>query len=436
MDFSRGRLIAGGAASLLATFAGRPGVARAATGGGSASTTYASIARLLGVEARHAGRGLTFDIGAVYPETGPGAVYSSHLADVPKLAFKHIAAMGGPTFELVLKDNKSGDAGAGVQAVRELGFAHVPMMLSSYAADLGAMLAGIKQYKILSIDGSGGAPIFTQGSPYYWGSIAISPTDALPGMIRFINKRFPTKQPKTVSFIGWDIGTSGDKVAADAARYFTDANMTLGVDERSRIGSTDYSSNLQKIKASEPDFVCAVIYGQDLGYFLKQYALAGIDKPVVAFTHSISAQQIAGAAYENLFFVFDYFDAARPANPWAEFFVREFYALEGPRFPPDFYAANTYEDIFTFWDCIRRVLARGGDPHDGAQLDAAFRAKPTFASLYGGDARHAGEIVFDPHTHSVKKRPMTVGQWKGGRVVPLAHFDIGGGNFTFVAARA
>jgi branched-chain amino acid transport system substrate-binding protein len=416
---SRADVLAGLGAAALAG-AARPALA-------AAPGDLAGIARLLGVNRRYAGAGLTFDIGAVYPQTGAGAVYGAHLSDIPDLAFRHIAAMGGPKFNLILKDNRSGDPQAGVQAVRDLGFANVPMMLSSYAADLGAMLTGIKLYKILSLDGSGGTSVFAQNKPYFWGSIATTPNDALPGVVKFIQQTMPSVV--TLSTIGWDLGGLGDMVANDAARYFEGTDFKLGIAEKSKIGSSDFSASLVKIKQSDPDLVFCVVYGEDLGYFLKQYALAGLTKPVMAFTHSIAAQQIAGPAYDGLYFAFDYFDAERPANRWAKFYIDEFYKLEGTYYPPDNYGANTYEDIFALWECIRRVIEKGGNPHDGAQLDAALRARPSFPSLYGGDESTVGTLTFDLETHSVKKRPMTVAQFKDGKITPLAHFDIGGTNF-------
>jgi hypothetical protein len=75
------------------------------------------------------------------------------------------------------------------------------------------------------------------------------------------------------------------------------------------------------------------------------------------------------------------------------------------------------------------VLKKRGDPQDGAQLDAALRDDPNFPSVYGGDANTVGTISFDLQTHSVKHRPMTVAQFKDGKVTPLAHFDIGGADF-------
>jgi ABC-type branched-subunit amino acid transport system substrate-binding protein len=418
---SRRQALAGIAAAACAPFRGRASAAASAN-------RLAGIANLLGIDRRYAGAGLSFDIGAVYPVTGAGGVYGAHVTDIPKLAFRHIAAMGGPELNLILKDNRSGDPQAGAQAVRELGFAKVPMMLSSYSADIGAMLSGIERYHILSIDGSGGTSIFARNKPYFWGSIATTPNDALSGVIAFLQAAMPAVV--TISTIGWDLGSLGDMVVNDATRQFSGTDFKLGTAEKSRIGSTDYSASLLKIKNSAPDFVLCVLYGEDLGYFMKQYALAGIEKPVMAFTHSIVAEEIAGPAYDGLYFAFDYFDAAHPSNPWAQFYIDEFYDLEGTYYPPDNYGANAYEDVFTLWACIRRVIEAGGDPHDGAQLDAALRAHPTFPSLYGGDGAAPGTLTLDLATHSVAKRPMTIAQFKDGTIVPLAHFQTGGVNFS------
>ena len=393
----------------------------------ASAETLASIAKMLGVDPKHAGKGLSFDVGASYPVTGPAAIFGSHVTDSPRLAFSHIAQMGGPTFNIVLKDNKSGDPQAGVQSVRELGFAHVPMMLTSEVADLGAELSGIKTYKIFSLDGSGGTSLFAQARKYLWGTIAITPNDAIPGVVKYMQHAFP--QAKRIAFCGWDLGALSDEVQSDAQRYFQGTELALAANERTKMGATDYSANLQKIKQSNPDVIWAVVYAEDVGYFMKQYVTSGINKPVFAFTHTLAAQQIAGPAYDGLYFAFDYFDATRPSNPWAKFFVDEYTKNVSATVLPDYYTANGYEDSFTLWQCVMRVLKKGGNPKDADQLVAALESDPVFPSVYGGSPTEVGTIAFDLDTHSVKQRPMMVAQFKDGKVNQLAHFDIGGADF-------
>jgi hypothetical protein len=93
---------------------------------------------------------------------------------------------------------------------------------------------------------------------------------------------------------------------------------------------------------------------------------------------------------------------------------------------PDFYAANFYENTLVMWEIIRRVLAKGGDINDGAQLDQALQDNLTVVSVYGGDASTVGTYTLDPTTHSVSKREMGVFQYKSGKVTPYVFFGIGG----------
>ena len=397
--------------------------------GAAGSSDIASIAKLLNVDTKHTGKGMTFDLGAVFPVTGGGNIYGSRFADVPKLAFKHIEAMGGPKFNLIVKDNKSGDPQAGVQAVRELGFAKVPMMLSSYVADLGAMLSGIKQYKIFSLDGTGGTSLFAKERPYFFGTIAVTPNDALSGMVKYIALKMP--QVKRVASVGWDLGGLSDMVQDEAKTHFATSNLLLATDERTKIGTTDYSVSIQKIKASQADLILLAVYAEDVGYFMKQYATSGINKPVITYSNTAASRQIAGKAYDGLYFAFDYFDASKPSNPWAKFFVSEYNKNIGGGTPEN-YGANTYEDVFTIWTCIQRVLAKGGNPKDGAQLEAALLSNPNVPSLYGGTASTLGVMSFDKTSHSVKHRPMSMSQYKNGKTTVLATYDIDGSNFKLV----
>jgi len=386
----------------------------------------AQIASLLGVDPKYAGKGLQIDIGGVFPLTGGGAAYANRFPDAAHLAFKHILEMGGPTFTLQLKDNKSGDPQAGVDAVRELGFAKVPMELSSYAADLGSMLPGIAQYRILSLDGSGGTSDFAQGKPYYYGTIAITPDDAIPGAVKFVKAKFP--HVKRVAFVGWDLGELSNKVFAHIKQLTAPSGMQIVANELTAIGEDDYSDTLQKVKLSNPDMVFIAIYAEDSGYFMKQYGTSGINKPVMAFAHTDIAARIGGSGYNGLYFAFDFFDATRPKNPWAKFFVDEYASVE-PGWQPDYYVANTYEDVFMFWECVRRVLKAKGNPHDGTQLNRAFQSDLTFPSLYGGSSSSPGTISINAQTHSPSSRPMSVSQYMNGRVTPLASFNIGGTDF-------
>ena len=386
------------------------------------------IAKFIGpLDMKHAGTGLTYDLGAVLPLTGPGAFYGRVQASGVKLAVAHIAALGGPNFNVIYKDGKGGDPQAGVQVTRELGLANVPAMLASYAADLGSMLTGIAQYKIFTLDGGGGTSLFAQGKPYFYGALAITPNDAMPGVVRFIHDTMP--HVKKVSVLGWNLGPLNAPITADINRWLESQQLVPGIVELAKIGATDYSSSIEKFREDKPDLILVSVYGDDVGNFLKQYATSGINKPLITFTHTESAQKVAGSAYEGLYVAFDNFDSEHPENGWSKIFIDEYVKANGT--PPDYYAANYYEDTFIIWELIRRVLAAGGDPKDGTALDKAFAYQPWFPSVYGGSRSTAGRIAFDAaKTHSVKRRPMSIAQFRNNSFIRLATYNIGGADYS------
>jgi branched-chain amino acid transport system substrate-binding protein len=394
--------------------------------GGSASGSIKDILNFIGtVDPAHSGKGMTLDMGGVLAFTGPGAFFGRTMSNGMKLGAKHIAALGGPNYNLIFKDHKSGDPQAGVSAAKELGFAHVPTMLASYVDDLGAMLPLQAQYKIFTLDGGGGTSQFGKGKPLFWGSRAITPDDPLPGVAKFLQQKLP--QVKKVTVDAWDLGVYNKLIQAQYKQQLATVGVQLGQYVTTPVGATDYSTAIAQIKADQPDMVMLAIFGNDIGVFMKQYIASGINKPCMAAEYTQPSADLAGSAYNNLYLAFDYFNADKPDNGWSKIFIDAFKKGYGAN--PDYYAANYYEDMFIQWEVLRRTLAKGGDPKDGDALNQSFMDKMEFPSVYGGTATAAGTIAFDPTTHSVSKRPMTVSQYRSGKVVPLAYVDIGGADY-------
>lgn len=392
---------------------------------GGAPSAGADVQKILDfigpVDPASSGKGISYDIGLVLAFTGPGAFFGRTMSAGAKLAAAHIKALGGPSFTFVEKDHKSGDPQAGVQAVKELGLAKVPVKLASYVDDLGAMTPGTTQFKMFTFDGGGGTSTFGQGKPFFWGTRAITPNDTWPGAIKFIKDEF--ENVKKVSSVNWDLGPLNQINIDDLKRRLTEGGLEMGLYEVAAVGATDYSAQIQKIKSDEPDVVFLGIFGNDIGVFMKQYVTSGINKPVVAPEYIQSSADVAGSAYEGLYLAFDYFNADKPDNGWSEIFINDFVsAYDGTK--PDYYAANYYEDTFGMWNVMQRVLKKGGDPKDGAQMDAAWQEKPELPSVYGGDKSTAGSKVLSLDTHSVTQRPLTMSISKGGKIVPLAYFDL------------
>lgn len=412
---------------------GSPGSAGSTPPSSGANANVAQIADYIGpIDPKYSGKGIAYTFGAVLAFTGPGAFYGDVMSKGINLAAKHIKLLGGPDFTVSYKDHKSGDPTAGVTAVRELGAAKVPIMLASYNDDLGAMIPGSKQYQMLSLDGGGGTSVAFESKPYFWGMRANTPNDPFPGVFTYVKKKLG--KVRRITLTGWDLGPSNVPIVNGMKRDLSAAGLEFGGYEPFAVGTTDYSTVIQRIKAGSPDLVYLYSYGLDPGYFMKQYVTSGVNKPVIGSEFTPDAAKVAGSAYDHYLFAYDYFDEAHPSSDWSKTFVTDWNAAYGTKpYLPDFYAANYYEDTFAVWELMRRVLQKGGDVHSGKDLQAALEANPTFHSIYGGSGTTVGALSLDLSTHAPSKRSMGLFDFNGGTIKPLALFDEAGANFQYLA---
>jgi len=394
--------------------------------GGDAGTT---LAAMLGIDPANAGAGETVDLGAVLALTGAGSFYGKTMTRGLELAGKHIEAAGGPKFNYIILDHKSGDAPAGVTAMAELASKNVGAKFASYVDNLGSMLAATAQEKMFTLDGGGGTSIFGQAQPYFWGTRAITPNDPMPGLFEYLKQTSP--DAKTVGFVGWDIGEPANGIIKEdiLAKIAASGLEFNGLYELVPVGGQDFSQVLPKVKANEPDILLISIYGQDPGSFADQASTAGLTAIRIGFEFTPDGVNASKGKYdsEGYTFAYDYFDAKNPVSPLAKLFVSEFVAAYGE--DPDFYAANFYENALVMWEVMRRAIATGGDIRDGDTLDKALRENLTVVSVYGGDETTVGTYTLDETTHSVTKRDMGVFEYKDGTVTPKAFFGIDGVDF-------
>jgi branched-chain amino acid transport system substrate-binding protein len=391
------------------------------------SATGKQVQEILGTPTGDAAlEGQTIKLGAVLPLSGSGSYYGKVDTNGIKLAAAHVKAAGGPTFDVSYLDNKSGDPQAGIAATREMGIDKTPISLASFSADLGAQLPGLAQYKIFTLDGGGGAPAGLQGKPYFYGARAVLPTDDFGGTYEYLKRHQP--DAKTASFVTWDIGEAGNKgyqqaFDATSKQYgITPLGMTT-----TKIGATDFSSTIAKLKSQNPDIILLGIYGLDPANFMKQYVTSGMKAQVVGFEITPDAVKLAGDAYKDFLAAGDSFTSQAADNEWGNFFAKEYKAAYG--IEPDFYAANYYEDVFALWTLAQRVKAAGGDVNDGEQYVKALEADPKFQSLYGKGDGKTGSMTFDTKTHTLSERALTMYSFADGTPKPIATFNIGGADY-------
>ncbi|WP_165970659.1 ABC transporter substrate-binding protein [Actinomadura sp. 6K520] len=415
---------AAAATALAACGSGDPAVSAA-----DARTQAADLVKVLKIQdGADLGGDVAFKLGAALTLSGPSASNGESMQNAMKLAVSQIKAAGGPAIELSVKDIKGPDPVAAKQAASELASEGVPAKITSMGDGLGAMLADTDKSRILSLDGVGGAQVFTKGTEYFYGTRAVAPSDAVPGALEWFKKANPGG--KTVGLVGVDLGPLNAAIQADMKAKFEAAGLTFnGLWETVAPTSQDYASMISKVKENEPDLLWVAFGGAAPGAFAAQAKSSGIKSQLLGIEFTDEAVKASKGVLDSDGFTFamDYFNASEPANPLAKLFVDAYEKAYGSK--PDFYAANAYEETLLIWDLVRRVVADGDDPGDSAKLKAALEKDPVFASVYGGDAATAGELEIDLKTHGVSRRPMGVFEYRDGKVRELAAYNVNGEDF-------
>jgi branched-chain amino acid transport system substrate-binding protein len=345
--------------------------------------------------------------------TGQGSFFGEVMSSGAKLAAAQIKAADGFDYQIHIADHKSGDVPAALSGTRQMiSRDKIKVLQTSYGAPSEAIVPLIAQNKLLSFNGGGSSP-GQVGKPYLWQTRMIFGDDPTPGMLAWLNQKYP--DAKRLAIVGTqENGVLGrTEIAPRVWTQLTGGQVVAS--EQHDVGATDFSALVARVKSSNPDAVITYSFGNDVGYLVKQLREANVTVPIMGIEFTDQAAKIAGPAYDTYNFATDYYDVNNP-NPWNKIFVQGYRQAYGK--DPEYYGANYYEQVFWTWQLVQRVIAKGGDPKDTAQLQAALEADPTFPSLYGGSADQVGQVKFDVKEHTISK-PMAVFKVENGKPVQL-----------------
>jgi branched-chain amino acid transport system substrate-binding protein len=366
---------------------------------------------------KFAGKGVTWNIGAAFPFSGPYQYYQTIEGDAIKLAAQHIAQLGGPQINLNFQ-NFGGSTGVDTQkAVDAMLNFHDKgsgLSVSGIQAALGALIPGAEHYQILNIDAGAGVGTFA-GKDYYYAMRNNYPLNNVTVACEHIKTATPSARSVCVVYnsgAAFAPVLNGSVAAAKAAGFTVTGTATQP------IGSTDFSNAFTTIRSQKPDVILLVTNGNDCAYFLKQFPTSGLKQPVYTFSYSAPQQKLAGNGFENIYVVQEDFLPELPTNDWQKVFTKyyrkEFTDQAVSPSSPFNVSANYYNLGFVLWELSSRVLAQKGDINKGSQLQKALVDNPTFPSIFGGSGSTPGQIKFDLKSHGLASVPLAVMQIKSG----------------------
>ena len=369
------------------------------------------INEIFGAGGEAAGEGVTLNGGMLLAMTGAGSFFGDVMSKGAQLAADQIREAGGMDYQITIADHNNGDVPTAMTEVkRMISQDDIRVLQTSYGAPSEAIAPLIAEAPVLTLNGGGSSP-GQLSKDFLWQNRMVFAEDPATGALAWLNAQYP--DAKNLALIGTMENGVGvfEETAPVAWAKLTGGEVVVG--EIHDVGDTDFKGIASKIKSSGADAILSVSFGDDLGYQVKAVREAGIEAPFMGIEFTGQAASIAGASYETFNFATDFYSTANP-NPWNQCFVEAYQDTYGE--DPEYYGSNYYEQVFIYWDLVKRVLAAGGDPTDPAQLQDALMADPTFKSVYGGTESVVGEVTLNGTDHSISK-PMGVFSVQDGEPV-------------------
>lgn len=319
-----------------------------------------------------------FKFGQILAMTGSGSWYGITMERGTAIAVEEINKAGGVAgyrFSYAVEDHKSGLTTPAQNAFRKFtSIDKVSTIFSSFSAPTLSIMEMAKQKNILVWNGGASSPMLTK-VPFLYNTRMLG-NEILPFTLKYLYD----KGGRTMSTI-YANQTAPISLNQVAKEYWKKLGGTIVSEQMHETGATDFTSEASIMKAKNPDVIVCPSTGLDVGYVIKDVRKMGLKAYICGTEHSGDMEKVTGLASEGYLFASEFFDV-NSTDPWTKGFVTTFKKKYGV--DPDFYAANYYELTYILKELITRVVAKGGDPFDGSQLEKAIWDNPTFKSIYGG----------------------------------------------------
>ncbi len=320
-------------------------------------------------------------IGAFFPMTGGQANIGRVMSQGALLAVEHINANGGVEgykFKPIIADFKNVDVNLAVSGVRKMiSIDKIPAVLAAYSATTLGVQPICARAKVLMINGGAYSPKLVN-KPYLH-TIRMAQQQMVKPMLKY----FWDEGIRRIGVI-YLSDPSGELPAKEFVMpIWKKMGGTIVAMEAHQPGLTDFSAYLARIKAGKPDAIICYSTGQDMAYVVKNSREMGLNCPIVVSDWLADYQTIAGETSENVYSCVDFFDSNND-DPMTKKFVTDF--KQKYQEPAEFLSANYYDAIYNIIpELIRRVVAKGGNPLEGEQLETAIWENPTFKTVFGGE---------------------------------------------------
>ncbi len=337
-------------------------------------------------------------IGVIGPMTGPGAQSGSTLKDATSMAIDELnSRLQGIKLKMVVVDdegNPTKSISGNTRLVhKEKAFAVIGAVQSSCTL---ANMEVTKEAGVPQITPISTSPAITQrANPWIFRTAA---TDAVQAenIVKIAIQKLGKKRI-AVMYVSNDYGQDGYKVVLDVA---TKLGFPPVVTETFNQGDLDYSSQLKKVRSSNPDVLIIWSMYEEAALIAKQAADSGMHVQLMGSGGLTNSKyvELGGAATEGTIMCQTYHPSSK--EPRVVEFTKKFRDTFGK--DPDPNAAQTYDAVMVLGAAIEKAGP------DKAKLRDALAATKNYPGV-------TGIISFDKTGDS--PRDMMVIQIKNGKYV-------------------
>jgi branched-chain amino acid transport system substrate-binding protein len=342
------------------------------------------------------------------PYTGDGAWVGESFNRGIDLALDEINAKGGIDgikLQAIKEDSKGLPREGATSMIKLATLDKVPFVISTFAAVTLACQPIAAENKVLMIEvGASSSDLLNK--PFLY---ATSVSNVYM-MSCFGTWLWEKGYRKAATLVLSD--SHGRDTAATFTKKWSQLGGTTVAQEEYGTGDVNFSAQIAKVKAVNPDVVMGCARGKSSALLIKQMRELGLI-PKALHTNgkwepgALNEAREASIGVLAIDFMLD--PEARYARDFVEAY-RQRYAKD-----PSWQEANGYEAIYILAELTKRVKAKGGNYHSGEQLRDALEGKREFSSVYAEKIKFGDDhsvlkpiwivetIAFNPHKYKTLK---------------------------------
>lgn len=340
-------------------------------------------------------------IGVVLPRTGdlgpgefgPGALVMENSFNMALEEINASQGLGNRTLKFIIEDDMSSVEGAVGAFNKLIHQDKVPVILGVWTSHVARSVFPIAQEnKVVAFSPVVIASGLTDIGDFIFR--ASHPTEALiPGGVALTQAKLGYQR---VALISDSVDTFSRDSDAVFRKTLTEHGVEVLSGETFETGDTDFTPQLTRIKALDPDAIFVSAQQREVIQILKQGRAVGIsaDTPFISLVLSIDEIQSAGDAAEGAITFTDWVSSAE--TPGNEAFVANYTAKYGME--PSVWAAQPYAAVYILAEAIRNAAST-----DSVGIRNALAEIQDFDTILGKFSFDAnGDPIYDPVVLIVK----------------------------------